>query len=124
MQHKFVAVLLSFYLLTVLNQNNRVEAFNFFDLIRTPLGKMAESLFGWNPFKNTNPLRNSLYGKMAFDDADLIRAASNISNDTITKGRYSYGCNCIEYSCRCCSHVEINQFNLNNSGLIKNLFKK
>ena len=102
----------------IVSQKNQVDAFNFFDLIRAPLGQVSESIFGWNPFKLKNPLGSS-YMKTSLDDFDLLKTANNLTNDTITKSHYKYGCNCIEFSCRCCSHIEINRFKLNDTGLIR-----
>jgi hypothetical protein len=121
MSQKIFTFLLSFYLLTVFIQNKQVDAFSFFDLIRTPLGQISESFFGWNPFKLKNSLGSS-YFKTSLDDFDLLKTANNLTNDTITKSHYKYGCVCLDFSCKCCSHIEINRFNLNDTGLWKAKF--
>jgi hypothetical protein len=118
MSRKIFTLLISFYFLTICIQNKRVHAFSFYDIIRGPLGQISESFFGWNPFKLKNPLGSS-YLKTSLDDFDLLKTANNLTNDTITKSHYKYGCTCLDFSCKCCSHVEINRFGLNDTGLSK-----
>lgn len=118
MSQKMLTLLFSLYILTICIQSKQVHAFSFFDLIRVPLGQVSESIFGWNPFKLKNPLGSS-YLKTSIDDFDLLKTANNLTNDTISKGHYKYGCTCLDFSCKCCSHVEINRFVLNDTGLLK-----
>ena len=94
MSQKMLTLLFSLYILTICIQSKQVHAFSFFDLIRVPLGQVSESIFGWNPFKLKNPLGSS-YLKTSIDDFDLLKTANNLTNDTISKSHYKYGCTCL-----------------------------
>ena len=117
---KAFSVLFALYLITVLNEKNRVEAFSFYDFFKLPLGYLTEKLFNWNPFKTH--IKENNYLKTLFDEFSLIDPNNDYINGTIERKRFPYGCNCISYSCICCAHIEINKLNLNDTGLIYNFF--
>lgn len=109
-------VLVVLYLITVLNEKNRVEAFSFYDLFKLPLGYLTEKLFNWNPFRTQ--VKENTYLRTQLDEFSLIDPNNDYINGTIERKHFPYGCKCTDYSCNCCAHIEINKLNLNDTGLI------
>ncbi len=84
------------------------EGFNFFtELIVNPLGSLSERLFKFNPFRDTfDPIKALVSNFEEFDP-----------NSTLTKRNYDYGCNCRNFTCSCCGHVEAAVLQLNKTGI-------
>jgi hypothetical protein len=87
-----------------------VLGFSFItDFIANPLGALSETLFKFNPFKAVTESDHPLKVLVSnFDDFDLIGQT--------TKHNFPYGCNCRNYQCRCCSHIESGLMELKKQG--------
>lgn len=108
------SLIIKFYLIAlvaVVSVNNS-DAFNLMslDVFRNPLGEMTEKLFNWNPFKTISPATDFIK-KTAGDLESLFDTTMNS-----TRRSYEYGCECSNFTCSCCSHIEISKIGVNNTG--------
>jgi hypothetical protein len=108
-------LLLLLVLIGLHSQSCQVEAFELAELFRWPIDRISEKFFKWNPFKKVSPAQTS------FNEADESSALYewNVNNDSSqnsTRRYYNYGCECLNYSCSCCGHIEVNKINLNETG--------
>jgi hypothetical protein len=98
---------------------NQVEAFQIGDFFKWPFS-LSEKLFNWNPFKASSPAKTRLNGWHSIDeDSPLFEWKSNNLtnfNSTNIKRFYTYGCECRNYTCSCCGHIEVGKINLNETG--------
>ena len=115
-----ISKLISIYALLVFCCSNHynVEAFELADFIKWPINKLSEKLLNWNPFKIASPVSNPFRDH----ETALYEWNMNITdekiNSTIIQKYYNYGCDCKNYSCSCCGHIEVKKINLNETGLI------
>lgn len=96
-----------------------VEAFEIGDIFKWPFS-LSEKLFNWNPFKVSSPANtrfNNWHG--INEDSPLFEWKSNNLtnlNETNAKRYYTYGCECRNFTCSCCGHIEVGKINLNETG--------
>jgi hypothetical protein len=107
MRKTFVIIIAAFVLLSV--NNRKADAFNVFDLFQRQISELTQNLFNWNPFR-------TIHRELEQIESDVDLLDPNSENKTVPRRFYKYGCNCFNHSCSCCSHVEVNKINLNDTG--------
>jgi hypothetical protein len=113
-----------FFILIIIGifaDQTRVEAFEIGDIFKWPFS-LSEKLFNWNPFKVSIPTKTRFNNWHGIDeDSPLFEwKSTNLTslNQTNVKRYYTYGCECRNYSCSCCGHIEVGRINLNETGKI------
>lgn len=105
-------------LISQLSQREQVEAFNInpFGLLSRPIVSFTETFFNWNPFRSKEEPK-AITEEKEEPEAQVIEDVGGLDlNVTEIKRHYFYGCECINYKCSCCAHVEVHRLKLNNTG--------
>lgn len=82
------------------------------DTVQKKLYQITDRILSWSPFA-----ANKKGGSKSSDELELD--FSNIMNTNLTVRRhYFYGCECRNFFCSCCAHIEVTKTTLNHTGML------
>ena len=78
----------------------------------SPIGMILQQVMRMNPLKMIFAYLSNIE-----DANDIEPGLERFRNLSTDKRYYPYGCECENYTCSCCGHVEVNKIRLNETGL-------
>lgn len=80
------------------------------EVLQKKLTQLTDQILSWSPFGLSNSK-----GTKQNDELELDFNNDN-SNITIRR-HYFYGCECRNFFCSCCAHIEVTRTSLNHTGM-------